>query len=310
MDALSITLLVILNALPRFAVVLVLAAFGKWMLVNTLPFRAGHEMAANDNAAAGYAVAGSMIGLAIALSGALFGTPWVNPLDDLLHILVYGLLAAALMRLSFWINDKAILYKFCVKDEIVRDHNRGTGWVIFGSAIATGFMLRGVLSGYSPSWMRSLLDIGVYFTIGQLILILGALLYTKTHGYDVHEEIERDNNEPAGMSFGGFLLALGYIAGSALEGATHHLLEEITASLLLAGSGIAILLVVRILVDKLLMPRSSIVLEVAEDQNPAAGALAAASFLLVAILFTTTTRPPYPTPAVPDPVAAYEGAIE
>ena len=141
--------------------------------------------------------------------------------------------------------------------------------------------------------------------LGQAILIGGALLYTSTHYYDVHKEIEVGNNEAAGMSFGGFLVALGFIAGGALTGATHHLGEEIAASGVLAGFGVGLLLAARVLVDKLLMPGSSLAKEVAEDQNPAAGALAAASFVLVALLLANATRSPQVAP-VPVPAPAAE----
>ena len=43
--------------------------------------------------------------------------------------------------------------------------------------------------------------------------------------------------------------------------------------------------------DKVLLPGSPLAKEVAEDQNPAAGAVAAASFLLVAVLFAGAVNP-------------------
>ncbi|MCP5120533.1 MAG: DUF350 domain-containing protein, partial [bacterium] len=134
-------------------------------------------------------------------------------------------------------------------------------------------------------------DVVIYFIVGQIILVLGGLAFSRMTKYDVHEEIEKDDNAAAGMSFGGFLAALGFISGTALAGATSLIVEESITALVMALFGIVILLAARMIADKVLLPGSPLAKEVAEDQNPAAGAVAAASFLLVAVLFAGAVHP-------------------
>lgn len=291
MDALIVTLVQILSSMPYFAVVFLLAFFGKWIFDKTTPFKIGEELTSRDNPAFGAAFAGYIVGLGIALSGALPGADAEDMVGELLSILLYGAITVVLMRLSILINDKAILHKFHINEEIVRDRNSGTGLVVAGSAVATGFMLRGVLSGHSDTVLLGVRDVVVYFLVGQVILVLGALIFSAMTKYDVHEEIERDDNTAAGMSFGGFLAALGVISGTALTGATSLIVEESITALVMALFGIVILLFARMIADKVLLPGSPLAKEVAEDQNLAAGAVAAASFLLVAVLFAGSIHP-------------------
>ena len=171
MDALIITLELILSSMPYFAVVFLLAFFGKWIFDKTTPFKIGAELTCQDNPAFGIAFAGYIVGLGIALSGALPGAAAEDLTGELLSILLYGVLTVILMRLSIYINDKAILHSFHINEEIVRDHNSGTGFVVAGSAVATGFMLRGVLSGHSDTVLLGIRDVVVYFIVGQVILV-------------------------------------------------------------------------------------------------------------------------------------------
>ncbi len=286
-----------LSALPLFATAFLLAFAARWLFRKTTRFEIDEELTERDNTAFGIAFAGYMLGVAIAISGAL--SPWegVALLDEILTIALYGIVAAALMRLSLWINDKAILYRFSIDKELVRDHNSGTGFVVAGSSIATGFMLRGVLSGYSASFWLGMRDIVIYFLVGQLILIAGGWVYARFAGYDVHEEIGDKDNVAAGISFGGFLAALGYIASVALAGASGQWADEVVTSLVLAVFGIVLLITARVVADVFLLPKSPLAKEVAVDKNMAAGAVAAAAFLLVAVLFAASVRDDRAVPA-------------
>ncbi len=308
MQALLITVDQIITSMPFFAIVFLLAYLGKAFFDRTTPYIIGEELTVRDNAAFGIAFAGYIVGLGIALSGTVAATGFGDLAGESLTVLVYGTLTVILMRVSIYLNDKAILYKFQVDKEIVVDRNRGTGFVVAGSSIATGFMLRGVLSGHSDTFILGLRDVLIYFVVGQSILIAGGLLFTRFTAYDVHEEIEHDDNTAAGISFGGFLTALGYIAGIALTGATSRVAEETITAFVMALFGIVVLLVARIIADRLLLPASRLSKEVAEDQNTAAGALAAASFLLVALLFAGAVHPGQAELAeVPLPVAEEVG---
>lgn len=280
----------VLSAIPLFATAFLLAFGARWLFHKTTRYCIDEELTERDNTAFGIAFAGYMVGVAIAISGAL--SPWEGGalLGEILTIALYGIVAAALMRLSLWINDKAILYRFSIDKELVRDHNSGTGFVVAGSSIATGFMLRGVLSGYSASLWLGMRDIVIYFAVGQMILIAGGWVYAQFAGYDVHEEIGDKDNVAAGISFGGYLAALGYIASVALTGASGQWVDEVVTTLVLASFGVVLLMTARVVADAFLLPKSPLAKEVAVDKNMAAGAVAAAAFLLVAVLFAASVH--------------------
>ena len=52
-----------------------------------------------------------------------------------------------------------------------------------------------------------------------------------------------------------------------------------------------LLVLSRVIVDKVFLPESPLSKEVETDRNPAAGALAAASFIIIALLFTAAINP-------------------
>jgi uncharacterized membrane protein YjfL (UPF0719 family) len=90
----------------------------------------------------------------------------------------------------------------------------------------------------------------------------------------------------AGLSFGGFLVAIGIITKVSLTGASSNILTEIVTTTMLATSGLFLLVLVRIIADRVILPSSKLSKEVAVDKNVAAGAVAAASFVSVALAFS------------------------
>lgn len=275
----------ILMSIPYFGVLVLFLFLGKLLFDKTTTYRIDEELTEKDNQAFGTLLALFFVGLAIALGGLVFGIS-LDPLPDLLNFAIYGTLTLVLMRVSILINDKFILSKFCVHKEITQDKNVGTAFVVGGSCIATGFMINGAMSGESDGLLRGVLDLGVYFAVGQALLVLGGFIFQKITSYDVHHTIEHDDNAAAGLSFGGFLAAIGIITNTALSGATSNLAAEIITTLMLAVSGLVLLVAVRTIADRVLLPSSPLSKEVAIDKNVAAGAVAAASFVSVALAFS------------------------
>jgi uncharacterized membrane protein YjfL (UPF0719 family) len=53
-----------------------------------------------------------------------------------------------------------------------------------------------------------LIDMTAFWTLGQCMLCLTAMLYRKLKTYDVHRVIEFDDNAAAGLGFGSMLLSM------------------------------------------------------------------------------------------------------
>lgn len=280
----------IMEMIPNFGLLLIGIILSKFFFDLTTKFKFDRELTENDNPAFGVALAGYLFGSGIGLSGAVFGAGY-SLVGDAIHIAAMSIIVMLLMRISVLINDGAILHKFSISKELIEDKNIGTGFVLAGSSIATGCMLNGVLSGQSESFASSLIDIVIFWSIGQVILITGGVVFQLITKYDIHKVIGTDDNLAAGLGFGGFLTALGIIVNNALYGASSNLVDEVIITTVFALFGIFILIVTRIIVDRVFLPKSPLSKEISEDRNPAAGAMAAASFIIVAIIFAASVNP-------------------
>ncbi len=277
LDNIMISMTKVLSVMPYFGALMVLLFAAKFGYRKMSKFEFDYELTENDNPAFGVALCGLVLGTAIALMG----------LDsDWLTILIFGPIAVILVGVSILINDKAILYKFSVQKEIADDKNSGTGFVIMGSCVATGFVINGALSGTSESLLLGVRDIIVYWIIGQGLLIGGGQAFQAITKYDVHHIIEENDNTSAGLAFGGFLVSIGIIMQASLRGAGSEIMTEAVTTVVLATVGMGVLAIVSIVLDKALLPSASLTKEVAGDGNLAAGALAATSFVSVSSVFS------------------------
>ena len=229
-------------------------------------FKLNVELVEKDNAALAIAMAGYYFGLVLAIGGTLVG-PSVSLIDDLIDVGIYGLLSIVLVNLSWYVCDKLILFKFKISDELIRDHNQGTGVVSAGVSIASGFVIFGAAQGQGGSiW-----TVIVFWAIGQVILILAGLMYNLITPYDIHDEIEKDN-VAAGVSFAGALVAIGAIIGLAAESNFESWAESLPGYLGYAVLGLVLLPLVRLLTDKVLLPTVKLSHEIASQEKPNVGA--------------------------------------
>lgn len=279
MEGLLITLQKVLVSVPFFTVIALMLFAGKKLFDLTTTYHFQKELTEKDNPAFGVALAGFVLGLAIALGGTTYGVRGQSAIDAFISLAVYGLLAIVLMRLSITINDKWILHRFCVHKEIIEDRNTGTAFVVAGSFVASGFMIAGALTGESISFIAGIVDLLVYWAVGQALLVFGGWLFQKITPYDVHHTIEHDDNTAAGLSFGGFLVGLGIIMMTSLTGAGSNLFAEIGPTILIAVTGMLLLVATRIIIDRLFLPSAPLAREVATEKNVAAGALACTLFV-------------------------------
>lgn len=279
MDGLVITAQKVLVSVPFFVLIAGLLVFGKKLFDYTTSYDFQKELTDKDNPAFGVAISGFVLGLAIALGSTTYGVGGESVLDTFISLAVYGVLSIILMRLSVKVNDKLILHKFCIHKEIIEDRNCGTAFVVGGSCVATGFMIAGAMTGESLSFFIGIVDLIIYWVLGQALLVAGGWLFQLITPYDVHHTIEHDDNTAAGLSFGGFLVGLGIIMRTALVGAGSNIIAELIPTLVIAVVGVILLVATRIIVDLLFLPSSPLSKEVAEQKNVAAGALTCASFI-------------------------------
>ncbi len=242
-------------------------------------YKLNFELVEKDNAALGLAVSGYCFGLVLAIGGTIAG-PSAGLAEDLLDLVIYGVLSIILLNISWFLCDKLILFKFKVSEELIRDHNQGTGAVSAAISIASGFIIYGAVSGEGGSiWTV----IG-FWAIGQAILILAGLIYEYITPYKIHDEIEKDN-VAAGVGFAGALIAMGIVIGLAGEGDFTSWATDLPVYLGFAILGLILLPIVRFLTDKVLLPTVKLADEIASQEKPNVGAAYIEAFSYIAAAF-------------------------
>lgn len=232
-----------------------------------------------SNLAAIIAIAGYFAGITAVLIGAFLG-PSKGLRHDILNFLGYGVLGIVLMNISAWVNDKLILYKFCDIKEICVDRNVGTGMVHFGAYLASGLIIAGAIHGEGGGVHTAL----VFYLLGQVALILFTWVYDKITPYNLHEEIEIDN-VAVGTAFGGTFVALGLIL---MKGTMGNFLSW-QSNLCQFGTytlvAIVLLPLLRLIYDKIFIPKTNLNEAVTSEQNIAAGVLEMVFAICIVLLF-------------------------
>lgn len=270
----------ILTAIILIIVFYVIFYIGK--LVNDLihrEYRLTEELFEKDNPALGLAITGYYFGLVLCIGGTLKG-PSHGIVEDLIDLGLYGLIGIILLNISWFVCDKAILYKFKLSDELIRDHNQGTGIVSCAASIASGLIIYGAVSGEGGTIWTAV----AFWAIGQVILILASRVYNWITPYDVHDEIEKDN-VAAGVSLAGALTAMGVVVGIAAEGNFHSWSEDLPEFLFISVLGLILLPLIRILTDKVLLPTVKLSDEIVGQEKPNAGAAYIEAFSYIAAAF-------------------------
>ena len=273
-----------LRGFTYLAVVLVLLVIGK-LVYDGLHrrFVLRTELIEKDNLAVALAVAGYYLGLVIVLGGVVSGPASFNMFDDVIGLVIFGVLGIVLLNLSAWINDKVVFSKFDNEKEIVEDRNAGMGAVEGGNYVAVGLITAGAMSGEG-----GLLPGLVFWVSGLVALVVAGLLYDKITSYDLHEQIEKDN-VAVGVAFAGVLVGFGNIIRLAGDGDFVSWNESLTEFGYYTLVGLILLPLIRIFADKVLLPGASLSDELVQDRpNLGAGFIEAVSYLAASMLIGLT----------------------
>ncbi|WP_251007396.1 DUF350 domain-containing protein [Tenacibaculum dicentrarchi] len=244
------------------------------------------ELVEKDNFAFIISYVGYFTALIIVIGGAIIGESY-GFITDIEHIFIYGIIAIALLLLSVWISNKVILNKFDLKKEIITDENEGAGVIEASIYIANGLILYGALIGESETLISGILTFLIYWIIGNIVLIIGSKVFIAWMGYDIHNQIEKDN-VAAGVSFSGAILAIGIITMNAILDPfldwTTTLIDISLQTLL----GCLLLPIMRLFADKILLPGRKLTDEIINQEKPniGAGLMEAFAYIGAAILIT------------------------
>lgn len=246
----------------------------------------------NGNLAVGLRRGGLYLGVALGLSGALSGGSSGFFLD-LLYLILDGIIIVGLLFSSRFLNDFIMLGHVSNDGECIREFTREDGQKVTGNTavglveasmyLATGFILKGSLSGGGGTFVQAIASAVLFFILGQAALLLFGLLYEMITPFNVREEIKK-NNPAAAIGLGGILVSLGIILMSSVSGPFTGWANDLAGFLLYTVYGIVMLLVFRKVVEKLLLPTTSLAVEIKEDRNVAAMVVAESAIAAVAVI--------------------------
>lgn len=274
-----------IHSLPTLGIVLVAIWIGKLIRDVLTSYKIDEELTAKNNVAVGIEMAGYYTGLAIAIAGVLISGGGASLSADLLNVALYSLIAIVLMNISAFVNEYLILYKFDNQKELVDDKNAGTGSVMAGSYIATGFIVSAAVSGeLAGNWWHSLVACLVFFALGQVVLVLAGLWYQIITKYDIHKVIGEDNNVAAGVGFGGFLVAIGYVVRAAMLGNSVSWGTDLVAFVLYVVIAFILLTIGKLITDFVFLPKAKMDEEIGIQGNIAAASISVSIHVAIAIL--------------------------
>ena len=270
----------LLTTLTYIAVSFLLFFIGKMAYQLFHPrVKVAYELVENDNLAFAFAHVGYFIGLLLAIGSVMLGES-EGLVNDLMGIGIYGLLSIVLLNLSLIINDKIILSNFDLKKEIFDDKNVGTGIVEGANAIATGLVVMGAITGEGYGELGPIVNVLVYWILGQVILFVTSKIYNLMTSYDVHDNIERGNIAVA-VGYSGAIIAIGNLINNALAhdfDSWMFTIQDVGFNVIV---GFAFLPIARFLTDKILLPGQKLTDEIVNQEDPNVGAAIVEAFAYV-----------------------------
>ena len=233
------------------------------------------ELVEKDNLSFAVSQVGYYSGILLVLGATLAGV--TNGLvNDVIDMGIYGLIGIVLLNWSMWWTDKVVLPKFNVRKEIIEDRNVGTGVVEGAVAFGNGLILFGVFAVeqmFSPQVL-------IYFVGGQFLFLLAAKIYNVITPYDIHEHIEKDN-VAVGVGFSGAIIAVANIVRFALSAEFEGWQDLGLVLLFDFAIALALLPMMRMLVDKILLPKRKLTDEIVNQDKPNVGAALIEAFAYI-----------------------------
>lgn len=267
-----------INNLAFLALYLIIFFLAKWLKNITCSYNIDYELTSSDNLAVAVAMSGYYLATAIIFVGALFG-PSVYLLQDLIVVGGYSILGLLLLNLSRFLNEKLILHKFYGTNQLIEGRNIAVGAVHFGAYLATGIIAAGAVSGQGGGVVTTL----VFFVLGQISLAIFSKIYVKLAKYDVHSEIE-NNNIAVGIAFSGNMIALAIIIMHSAAGDFINWRYDLSNFIIMNIFAFILIIIVRIINDRIFLPQVCLSTEISEDKNIGAGFLEAVAVIAAAMV--------------------------
>ena len=249
----------------------VLAAF-LWITGRLEGYDPVNEMMFRDNPALGIRYALFAIAVVTALLG-IFDRSTGDA--GAWFFIQHALLALVLIYLSRHLNDRLILYHFDNNREVVQEKSIAVAIVEGATYLASAHIIGAAFA----DWEDGLIIALEWFVIGQLLLIVLALLYRAA---DRAVDAALDNqNIAVGISLGGYLLAGGIVCGALISGPSLGWRHDLVTVAIYLATWIVLMLAAHLVSNAIVFRASRLGDEVVEQRNIAAALFKAVIFLAV-----------------------------
>jgi len=265
------------------------------------PFDDDEEVEEKSNLAVGLRRAGLYIGLGLAIVGVVTGVraeadgraldaaigaiagitlevDEIGVAEEVARVALNGAIAVGLLILVGFFNDLVILRRIDNNQEVGKG-NLAVGLVEAGGYVAAGLVLQGAFTGEGGGIASAI----AFTMLGQIALFAMYGVYQWITPFDVTAEI-KGANPAAGIAVAGMLVALGIILRASLAGPFEGWLIDLATFGFYAIASIILLMIVRLVTDRLFLPNTNLATEIVRDRNPAALSLAYGTIIAVALV--------------------------
>jgi len=227
-------------------------------------YQADYEIEENSNIAIAVRRAGLYLGFSIGFAGSLTGESTGIAIDAyLLQAVDLGLITL-FMFISFYISDKLLIPGINNTQAIMQQN------IAVASSEAGLFIATGIIAAASFSGEGSFISSIIFFTLGQVVLLLMSFIYEYMNKYSLKSELKKANTS-AGVMLGGMLIAISLILNASISGPSNELILDIIAFAYSAVMGIVLIIIFfSKSMDKFFFSNTNIEKEIEEDQNLAA----------------------------------------
>ncbi|QEP42624.1 DUF350 domain-containing protein [Ectothiorhodospiraceae bacterium BW-2] len=247
----------------------------------------------DDNAAAGVAMSGAMVAIAVMLMGVASGDVGRTIVAEITLIVSYAILGVVIMLLTRHLFERFNMSDISIQQGIAKG-NMAAAIVDAGNMLSTALIVRAVMTWVDGASWFGLIGVLVGFVVSQLVLYLATLyryyIFNRAHAQDgktLHGEIESGNCALA-LRFSGYRIGVG-LAMTATSGVVVYDPYLLTLSLTAwVGLGLFFFVaqtVVSMGVRQLVLRGIDVATEVGEQRNVAIGAMEGAIYIAVGLVF-------------------------
>ncbi len=246
-----------------------------------------------DNFAAGIALAGAIVAVAILMMGVVDGDAGATYEEEITLMVGYGIVAMLFMGLTRKIFDNVGLRQISIQQEIMRG-NVAAGVIDAFNLIATAVIIRAAMSWVDGSTFLGLAVVVGIFLISQFILLIATVYRTavfsrrhKNDGKTLQGEIKAGNIALA-IRFSGYRVGVA-LAVTATSGVVVYDPSLLPISVLAWALTAVVIFIAQtllsILLRYILLPGVNIAEEVGVQKNVAIGSIEAAIYVGIGFTF-------------------------